>query len=921
MLTASPGHPPVLRGRVQETGALASAVGAACEGRGAAVLVTGAPGLGRTALLDRARRSAPTPAACVRVDGVEAEADIPGAGLQRLLRPLADRIDGLRERHADALRDALDGGDGRDPATAAAVALFAAAAEERPVLCLADDAHLLDPVSRRVLAALARRAESERLAVLLTAPSAADPLLAGLPEVGLRPLDTREAEAAAADAAPGAASHVRAALARACHGNPRALHGFLRSLEPAHLTGARPLPDPLPLDERLLRVHRAFLEELPARTRDLLLLAAADPEAGIDALVAAADGEDTTAADLSPAEERGAVRADGERVRFTDPVLGQAAYRLAPIARRRRAHARLEEVFPPERSPSRHARHRHLAAPEPESSGADRLADLAERARALEGDRAAADVMERAALLTPDPQERAFRFAAAADAAWTCGLPDRAAALLAAAGPAGAGGAAGARVDLVRGHRTLHGGETFEAADTLVSAAERLAPHDRALANDALMLAADAASFAGDPFRHHDVALRCQDLVRAEDSDEAAFGRAFLEGSTLSFQGRYPEAAERLRTAVVLARRTDRPQLLKRAAVAALRLGDARLVRDLASRSAETARRSGALALVPQALQFLVYAEFWTARLPSAVGSGMEGLRLSRETGQPNCASHLLAGLSLLAAIQGDEAACRSRAEAVQEGGRRNGLGLPVALAEWALALLEMSQGDAVAAFTRLKALAHAEPGRGHPTMRVLTAPLFVEAAIRNGAEDQAEAALNGYERWAEGSDSTSGRALTARCRALLARAGDSRDYATHFEEALKFHRSCPDDEVERARTAFLFGTALRRERDPGRAYVHLRDALESFERMGARVWAERARAELRANGAPGARAEEAGPSALTALTEQQRSIAMLVAEGATNREIAAHLFLSPRTVEYHLRAIFRRLNIRSRVDLARMMR
>ncbi|MDA2803402.1 helix-turn-helix transcriptional regulator [Nocardiopsis suaedae] len=917
MFTPSP-HLPVLRGRTHETGAVAAVLAAAREGRGAALLVTGAPGIGRTALLDHAERS-DTDLLVVRADGVRAEADMPGAGLQRLVRPLADRVSALRDLHARALEEVLDGGEGRAPATAAALmALFTAAARERPVLCAVDDAHLLDTPSRQTLAAVARRAGGEHLAVLMSAPSAADPLLTGVPELPLRPLDRREAEAAAADAAPGAASHVRAVLARACHGNPLALRGFLRRLERAHLTGGRALPDPLPLDERLLEAHRAVLEALPERTRDILLLAAAEPGARIDTLVAAADGTEASVADLAPAEEAGAVRADGDRLRFSDPVLPAAVYLLAPVARRRGAHARLEQVFSAEHAPSRHARHRHLAAPEPDTARAEAMARLAVRARTLEGDGAAAEVLERAALLTPDPHDRAFRFASAADAAWRSGRPDRTADLLASAGPPGATGSAGARVDMVRGHRMLLNGDAFDAADTLVSAADRLAPHDRALTVEALMHAADAASFAGDTFRHHDVAQRGQGLVHEDDPDEMHFGTAFLQGCTMSFQGRYPEAAEQLRTAVRLARRIDEPRLLKRASVCALRLGDARLVRDLASRSAETARRRGAVALIPQALQFLVYAEFWTARLPSAVGNGMKGLRLSRETGQPNCATHLLAGLSLLAAIQGDESTCRARAESVMESSRRNGLGLPVALAEWALALLEMSQGDAVAAFTRLKTLAHAEPGRGHPTMRVLTAPLFVEAAVRNGAEDQAEVALAGYERWAEGSDSTSGRALVARGRALLARAGDSQDYAAHFEEALKFHRSCADDEVERARTAFLFGTALRRERDPGRAYVHLRDALESFERMGAGVWAERARAELRANGAPDART--GAPSPLD-LTEQQRSIALLVAEGATNREIAAHLFLSPRTVEYHLRAVFRRLNIRSRVDLARLMR
>ncbi len=880
----------------------------------------GGPGLGKSALLDSACTTA-RGFTVLRAQGAESESELAFAGLQQLLRPVADRVSELPAAQAKVIRQALETGHVAESdlftLSIGFLGLLTVLSRPSPLFCCVDDAQLVDQASLNVLAFSARRLGADAVAMVFAArDDQVKPVVPGVPTLVLSPLRDNAIRGVLGDATPHAiAASVRAELIRAAHGNPLAARSFAAGLTKDQLAGMCPLPESLPLDARLSGAYIPRLTALPEATRRLLLLAAADPEAGVDVLVRAAARPGLSVGAFAPAEEAGLVRIDGDRLHFADPLMRKAVYQDASVVRRRAAHAMLARVLDSQREPSRYARHRAAAAEGPDHDLATEVAIAALTAKELNGHAVASAALERAAELTPVPRLRAYRLSGAAQDAWLAGLPERARTLLDRAQPSATSERQTGLIELIRGHMAMRDGNAADAADSLLATADRLAPHDRELAVRALLRAADAASLAGDTARHTAAAQRLPSLVRAADPPAMRLAFAFMEGCDASFAGDYGRAVGPLREAVELAAEVTEPHELIWASIAALRLGDAPMARTLSTRAVTTARRRGALSTVPQALEFVVYSEFWSGRFPSAIGNCMAGLRLARETGQANSATHHLAALSLLAAIQGDAETCHARARVVAEKASENSLGLPAALSTWALAVLELASGDAAGACSRLRVLARAGTGYGHPTMRLLTAPVFVEAAVRTGETERAEKVLDGYACWAQATGSTGALALTARCRGLLAAPEEA---SAHFEEALRLHRQGADDDVERARTALLYGTSLRRNRLPGKARQHLREALETFEWIGARLWVDQTRAELRALGDP----ESANdPAATSGLTAQQHQIALLVAEGATNREVAAHMFISPRTVEHHLRGIFRKLNIRSRVDLARLFR
>jgi DNA-binding NarL/FixJ family response regulator len=330
------------------------------------------------------------------------------------------------------------------------------------------------------------------------------------------------------------------------------------------------------------------------------------------------------------------------------------------------------------------------------------------------------------------------------------------------------------------------------------------------------------------------------------------------------------------------------------------------------------ARSAGAAGSVSHALEYLVNAEIWRGAYASAEAHAQDGLRLALETGQGNSACHLMAYLALVAAFRGEEETCRARAREALNRAAAHGLGLSAALASWALAILDLATGHPSDAEARLTRIARAGPGTGHPVIALLSIPHHVEAIAGSPAGDadaaRAAAMLDVFDRWATDTGYAWSGALVARCRALLATTAHEAD--RHFREALRLHgRSARP--FDRARTELLYGEALRRARRRADARVHLRSAVETFEQLGAGVWATRARDELRATGE---RVAASPPSdGQVRLTPQELQIARSVAEGATNREVAARLFLSPRTVDYHLRKVFTKLGITSRIELARL--
>ncbi|MFJ4788348.1 LuxR C-terminal-related transcriptional regulator [Streptomyces sp. NPDC088794] len=358
------------------------------------------------------------------------------------------------------------------------------------------------------------------------------------------------------------------------------------------------------------------------------------------------------------------------------------------------------------------------------------------------------------------------------------------------------------------------------------------------------------------------------------------------------------------------------PTLLVHAGIAALMLGDHTLAATATVRAVSSARARGATATVAQALEFRAYADFWTGRPHAGAATALDALRQAHATGQDNGACHLQAALAMFAALTGDEDTCRERATAARSYALTHGLGLAAALAQWALAYLDLAAGRFAGAAARLRALAGFGPGHGHRAIRHLATPHYVEAAARTGDTRVARAAHADYDRWASAVRSPDDLALSARCRALLAPGAEA---VEHYRAALDLHAHGTRD-FERARTELLFGGALRRLRRRTEARDRLHSALEAFDSFGAPHCAAQARAELRALGAPATPAHTAAVDPTARLTAQQLLIARMAADGATNREIAARLALSPRTIDHHLRGVFSRLGIRSRIDLVRLL-
>ncbi len=923
-----------LRGRDSERRILADVLDDARSARGASILLSGGPGRGKTALVEHARAAAEG-FTVLHAAGVPTEADIPLAGLQRLLRPVEGQAERLAEPRRDLIRDTLTRGVLSDPDRfalyTAVLDLLRLASEDKPLLICVDDADHLDSASLEALAFVARRLSGLRIAAVFTAhvghgksaarlpasegEPAPDELVPGVTEHLLQPLNARSVHDIITDRAPVTpASAVRTRLVRAAHGNPAVAIGHLRGLSAPQIRGLEPLPAQLRLPGRLRSSFLTAYRELPEHVQHLLLIASLAADPGVDLLIEAGGAPALTVGDLEPAEEAGIVHVEGANVVFSDPLLCEAIAQDAPANRLRAVHRALAEAVDPEYAPLEFSRHAAAGSSSPDEALANAVEKAALRARRLEGPLAASYAHERAAQLTPDPDLRACRLASASYQAYAGGRTDRGAHLVRKARPLAVTDGRRAIIDLVDAQSTMREGNAIDAAERLMAVGRELIGHDRELALRALVRSADSASLAGDPIRHGKAYDLAAPLVRDDDPAPMRLVVAYLKGCTLSFRGDYTGSTPILREGMELSEGMDLPSELIWAGVCGLRLGDAPFVRRVMTRAVEAGETQGEHAPVPAALGFLVFSEFWSGRFPSAAGHALYGLKAAREHGQSIWATQNLASLAMIAAIQGDVDTCRIRARAVATQAGEKSLGLASALASWALAVLELSRGNAAEAFFRLRALVHAGPGYGHPTMRLLTAPHFVEAATRMGETGWARTSQAGYQHWADAVGSLSARALAARGQGLLA-AGD--EAADHFENALALHRACGDDDVEQARTQLLFGAFLRRSRLPGRAREHLYDALESFERFGARLWVRQTRAELRAIGTA---ERDPGPPPTSELTAQQQQIARLVAEGATNREVAAHMFISPRTVEHHLRGIFRKLNIRSRVDLARLL-
>ncbi|MFF5204416.1 LuxR C-terminal-related transcriptional regulator [Streptosporangium sp. NPDC000396] len=897
----------VLHGREQEQSELDSLLQAAVTSHSGVRVLIGEPGAGKTALLEYAIAHAED-FTVLSARGVPSESRLPFAALHRLVRPLTPLIDGLPGPQCKALAVALGRVEGPAPdrflISVAVLSLLSEAAERGPVLAVLDDAHWMDAPSVDALAFAAARLEAEGVVLLAAIRPGHPSALHGLPVTqvgGLAPdaagrLIRTRAEGPVTDA-------VRNRLVAHARGNPLALQEIVDGLTPEQLAGRAMLPCPLPIGPGLERAYLDRVSALPEETRTLLLLAAVEAEIDAATLLRAASRVRIDVSAIEAAESAGLVQLSEAGVRFRHPLMRSAVYQGAGLTRRRWAHQVLAEVSG---AADRRSWHRAAAALEPDADLAAELEATAVRARVRSGYAAAAVALERAAELTPTEAQRARRLVSAAWDRWLAGHTDLATHLLDQARRS-AGNRDPGEIDFLSGVIGLRGGATRGAYASLLSAAHLLDP-GRAL--HALMGAAEAALYAGDHVRLTSAARRA-DSLDATPGTRAVLMRTYLSAMAEAASGDISRVLGPLREVVNAAGLIDDPETLGWASTAALMLGDDTAAHALSSRAVALARARGAVTAVPQALELLIYSELWTGRLGIAGANALEGLRLATDTGQLNCVCHLRALLALHAAIEGDEHTCRERAQAALARAREHDIGLAAAVAMWALAFSDLSAGRYGQAAQRLTRMTRAGAGQGHGAITLLSAPHFVEAAVRSDDRERAARALGMFQAWADTVESTWAQALVERCRALLA-GGHAAD--EHYRMALDLHARSERD-FERARTALLYGTYLRKERRRAQARDHLREALEVFERLGALGWREKARAELRATGESVAGPENPIGDVLTA---QQLQIARFIAEGATNREVAARLFVSPRTVDYHVRNIFAKLGIASRAELIR---
>ncbi|MBB4740943.1 DNA-binding CsgD family transcriptional regulator [Actinoplanes octamycinicus] len=852
----------------------------AAAGQGGALVLCGAPGSGRSTLLRAALRHA-AGWTVHTVPGHAAERSFPCAALRRL----TDRITWPAARDDEAVVTAGD----------SLLDFLRTTAAGRPLLCLLDDAHLLDAPSREVIGYAARRVGGHRIAVLAAGPPSLADL--DLPARHLRPLTPPECRTLLAEHAPDLAADVALTLADLSGGNPAALVDLARSLSPEQRRGYTPLPTELHPDSPLRRRLHTELAALPPATRRLLLLAAATPPAPLPDLLAAADAG---LADFRPAERAGLVTVDGDAVHFGSEVARGVAYREMSSVGRRTAHLALAGVA------AAHGRrldallHRAAASTTADPALAAQLTEAAATAAPAE----ATEAFRYAAQLSTDPTVRDAALVDAARTAWLAGRPHRAGLLL--------------RQVTVARTRVRARGLAAEmrpdgpaSREILMDVAADLAQSDPVAALDALSLAGEAAGLAGEQGRYAALARRVAAGRRGDEA--AAVTMAYHHVAGLAdIACRDEEAAfARFRQELELAGAVREPIPLIRAATAAILVGDARMATASAGRAVVLAGADGAHSLVPRALELAALAGMASGDYDAATAAALDGVATARGTGQSALAGTHLGLLAVLAAMVGDRDSGQARIRAA------TGTEQARPLCEWALAVLDLVDGQRRAAAERLHLVVAGPPGRGSVLLRVAVVPHLLEAA---GPEPALNPVAAAFDDWAGRTGQDGWLALRDRCRALRTRDGEAAE--AHFHAAL---RRVGEAGFPRAHTELLYGRLLRRRRRHVAAREHLRRAAETFRLLGAEPWAAQSIRELRAAGersAPRAAAGRSGPQPLdgAGLTAQQERIAALVAEGATNREVAQELHLSPRTVDHHLRNVFARLGVRSRTEMAHLL-
>jgi DNA-binding CsgD family transcriptional regulator len=890
----------MLCGRSEQLTAIGRLLAGMRSSRAGALVLRGNAGIGKTALLEAAADKA-AGARVLRVAGVESEAELPFAALHALLRPALDQIGALPRRQAAALRGAF--GLAEETVTdrflvgLGVLSLVAELAEDRPVLVLVDDAQWVDRASADALVFAARRLQAERAAVLAAVrdepPGAGLP---GLPELRVGGLDQTAAEQLLAGA--GLVRAVRDQLIAEAGGNPLALIELSRGLSAAERAGSV-TPLILPAASPVSRVQQAFgarIGGLPEACRRAVLVAALGGLADLAEVSRAIAASGGSLTDLAAGERAGLVRVTAAGVIFSHPLARAAMLAGSDVAERAAAHRALAGVL----DGDRRAWHLAALADGPDEQVAAELDAAAQRADRRGSRAAASAAYERAAALSAGPAARGRRLALAAEAAADAGQLPRAADLAGQARQLVTDPAAAMVMARVRAQLEFEASRPAESVGILLEWAALLGPADPGAAEAVLAEAVHILWLAAGPAHPElerraaamtPVGARLVEFLQAVrrlqdgDTDVPVTVPATQDPGPLPFSARFSQLFfDFVR-------------------------GDVPAVGRCAADMAAECRDAGIAGLLAYALVYLATAQLLHGEFLDAIATAEEGLRIAADTGQTHVTRELASTAAGLAAITGDEEACRARAAQVRElsAGVQT---LAPAGADCALAMLDLGCRRYQSALDWMQAATHG-PARRNPEV-LYAYPAHVEAAARAGRTDLAARPLAQFTAWAGAIGQRWATAVAARCAALTA---DDADAEPLWREAIAAHEG-DGRPFEQARTRLLYGEWLRRNRRRAGAREHLLAAAAAFARMGARPWQERAEAELRAAGAgtPAVTADDP----LARLTPQELQVVRLAAAGASNKQIGAQLFLSPRTVGFHLYRAFPKLGVTTREELAR---
>jgi DNA-binding CsgD family transcriptional regulator len=905
---------PGLTDRLSERSVLDRFVDGVRAGEGRALVVRGEPGVGKTVLLDYLARRA---AGCqlARAAGVQSEMELAFAGLHQLCAPLLDHAESLPVPQREALRTAFGLAAGPVPdrflVGLAVLGLLSEAAAERPLICVVDDEQWLDRASAQALGFAARRLAADPVGVVFAARVPGQDV-AGLPELVVTGLPEGYARVLLESVLTGPLdARVREQIIADTHGNPLALLELPRGLTSAQLAGGFGLPGAGPLDARIEDSFRRQLEALPAQTRRLLQLAAADPSGDAALVWRAAERLGLDAAAAGPSVAAGLAEF-GTRVRFRHPLVRSAAYRSASVPERQQVHGALAEATDPAADPDRRAWHRAQAAPGPDEDVAAELERSAGRAQARGGLAAAAAFLESAALLTPEPDSRAWRMLAAARTTREAGRPEAALWLAAQAEAGPLDKLRAAQLEYLRGQIADDQRRSSDAARLLLSAARHLGPLDASQARETHLEALTAAMYVGDVFLPGGVpeAAEAARLAPPAPSPPRPVDVVLDAFAVLVTEG-YVAAAQALQQALELLIAVDpdtgenRHWLFLAGGRAGMIIATERCDWDslyaLNLGQILAARDTGALVQLRTAMMGLSTVHVMRGEFSAAARLTEEERLIAEATGTPTVTTNP----ALLAAWRGRPQEAAELIQATAREGTARGAGYLVDFANCAAAVLYNGLGR----YGEARDAAWHAWQRQRVALGIFAVPELAEAAARTGEVPLVRGALAWLSERSRVAPTQWTLGIEARVRALLS---DGADADRHYTESIE-HLARTGIRAQLARSHLLYGEWLRRENRRLDARAQLRAAHDMLSAMGAEAFAERARRELLATGDT---VRERTVQTVSELTAQEAHIARLVVDGRTNQEIGAQMFLSVRTVEWHLRKVYTKLGVGSRREL-----